>query len=863
MNSNKSTPPAWPLRFLRWFCREDYIDEIEGDLIELFEKRAEKSPKRAMRRFWWDLVKSFRWRNIRSFSKSQSSNYTAMLKHTIILSFRSFRKYKTTFLINLAGLTSGLTCVLLIYLWVNHELSVDKFYKHADRLYQVFENREQSYGIWTAETNSGPMAADMQADFPEVEYVTGVASRGKATLTVGEKNIKSDYIYAGKDFFKVFSVTLLEGQADHVLADKSSMVISADMAERLFGDASNVVGKTIRFEHEQDFAVSGVFETAPLTSSFQHHIIISIDLIKDQYARVWNYNNTFVKTYLLLKPGTDADELNKKLGGYIASKVNGETNRTAFVALYPDYYLHGKYENGQMVGGRITYVKLFSIIAGFILLIACINFTNLSTARASRRMKEVGIKKAMGSGRTALIYQYLGESILVAIISLMLALLTAYLLLPQFNVVTGKQMVIDFDLKMVAGALLIAVVTGFLAGSYPAFYLSGFNPSTVLKGQLHRSIGELWARRGLVIFQFAITIVLITSVLVVYKQMDMLQSKDLGYNKDQVLIFPREGKLESISATTTFLAEVKNIPGVINGSSTDHDMTGHNSGTSGIYWEGKDPNDRSEFENLPVNYDLMETLGIELREGRTFDRSFGADSSKIIFNETAIRYMGLENPLGKTIKLWGEDRQIIGVVKDFHFESLHSEIKPVFFILTGEDGESFMVKIAAGREKEVVGRLAELHTSFNPGFPFEPRFLDQDYQGQYQAEKRVSTLSGYFASLAIIISCMGLFGLAAFAAERRLKEIGIRRILGSSIGQIVYMLSASFSKMILVAIVIAIPFSYYIASSWLEGFAYRIDLEWWYFGVSGLLALAIAWAIVGWQTFKVASVNPTKCLRDE
>ncbi|MEQ8414307.1 MAG: ABC transporter permease [Imperialibacter sp.] len=857
------SPPKYPLRFLRWFCREDYLDEIEGDLIELFEKRLEGSTALAKRRFVWDVVKSFRPRNIKSLRIGQNSNYTAMLKHTIILSFRSFRKYKTTFLINLAGLTSGLTCVLLIYLWVNHELSVDKFYKDADRLYQVFENREQSYGIWTAETNSGPMAADMQADFPEVEYVTGVASRGKATLTVGEKNIKSDYIYAGKDFFKVFSVTLLEGQADHVLADKSSIVISSDMAERLFGDASNVAGKTIRFEHEQDFVVSGVFETAPPTSSFQHDIIISIDLIKDQYERVWNYNNTFVKTYLLLKPGTDADEFNKKLEGYIAGKVKGETNRTAFVALYPDYYLHGKYENGQMVGGRITYVKLFSIIAGFILLIACINFTNLSTARASRRMKEVGIKKAMGSGRTVLIYQYLGESILVAIISLMLALLAAYLFLPQFNVVTGKQLAIDFDLKMIAGALLIAVVTGFLAGSYPAFYLSGFNPSTVLKGQLQRSIGELWARRGLVIFQFAITIVLITSVLVVYNQMDMLQSKDLGYNKDQVLIFPREGKLESISATTTFLAEVKNIPGVINGSSTDHDMTGHNSGTSGIYWAGKDPNDRSEFENLSVNYDLMETLGIELREGRSFDRSFGADSSKIIFNETAIRYIGLENPLGKTIKLWGEDRQIIGVVKDFHFESLHSEIKPVFFILTGEQGESFMVKIAAGREKEVVGKLAELHTSFNPGFPFEPRFLDQDYQGQYQAEKRVSTLSGYFASLAIIISCMGLFGLAAFAAERRLKEIGIRRILGSSIGQIVYMLSASFSKMILVAIAIAIPFSYYIASSWLEGFAYRIDLEWWYFGVAGVIALAIAWVIVGWQTFKVASVNPTKCLRDE
>jgi putative ABC transport system permease protein len=857
-------PPKYPLRFLRWFCREDYLDEIEGDLIELFEKRAEESPEKARRRFVWDVMKSLRLRNIKSFKeRSQNSNYTAMLKHTIILSLRGFKKYKSTFLINLAGLTSGLTCVLLIYLWVNHELSVDQFYDHADRLYQVFENRDQSYGIWTAETNSGPMADDMKADFPEIEYVTGVAFRDKATLTLGDKNIRSRFIYAGKDFFRVFSIKLLEGQADQVLADRSSIVLSADMAERMFGSVDNVVGKTIQFEHQQDFVVSGIFETAPSNSSFQQEFIIPIELIKEKYSNSWNYGNTFVRTFVLLQPGVDVKAFNEKFEGYIKSKVDGDTNRTSFLASYPDHYLHGKYENGQMAGGRITYVRMFSILACFILLIACINFTNLSTARASRRMKEVGIKKAVGSGRSALIYQYLGESILVVIFSMVLAFLMTYLFLPQFNVITGKQLALQFDLKMIGASVILAIVTGIMAGSYPAFYLSGFSPSAVLKGQLHRSIGELWARRGLVVFQFSITVILISLVLVVYNQMEMLQSKDLGYNRDQIVIFPREGKLESKPYTTTFLAEVKNIPGVINGSSTDHDMTGHNSGTSGVVWDGKDPNDRSEFENLSVNYGLIETLGIQIKEGRTFDRCFGADTTKIIFNETAIAYMGLEDPIGKTIKLWGQDHQIIGVVKDFHFESLHSTVKPVFFRLSGGGGDDFMVKIEAGKEKEVVDKLSDLYTSFNPGFPFDYRFLDADYQAQYQAERRVSTLSRYFAGLAIIISCLGLFGLAAFAAERRLKEIGIRRILGSSVLQIVWMLSSSFSKMVFVAIAIAIPISYMAADTWLAGFAYRINLNWVYFATSGFLALLIAWVIVGWQTFKVATVNPTKCLRDE
>ncbi|MEQ8683681.1 MAG: ABC transporter permease [Imperialibacter sp.] len=858
----RPSPPKHPLRFLRWFCREDYLDEIEGDLIELFEKRLEGSTALAKRRFVWDVVKSFRLRNIRSFG-SQNSNYTAMFRHTLLLAFRNFKKYKSAFFINLIGLTSGLTCTLLIYLWVNDELHVDQFYANNDRLYQVLENREQTFGIWTAESNSGPMAESLRADVPEIEYVVEVTPYRDAALTVGENTIRADYRFVGKDYFNVFSFKLLIGNKDKVLADKSSIVLTEEMAEKLFQSVDQAIGKTVEFDHNHKYIVSGVVETVSNKSSQQFDFLLPVEVLKGWQGEGWSWYNTFIGTYMILKPGADVAGINERLKTYVTEKIKGETNRTPFITRYSERYLYGTYENGVQSGGRIEYVRLFSIIAVFILFIACINFTNLATAKASRRIKEVGIKKAVGAGRSALVFQYIGESVFMAFISLLVAVLLTLLLLPKFGEITGKQLALQLDLNMVVTLLAVTLVTGLLAGSYPAFYLAGFNPAAVLKGRLSTSAGELWARKGLVVFQFVITIVLITSVLIVYKQVEMVQSKNLGYDKDQVMLFRREGKLDNPSATQTFLAEIKNIPGVVNASSSSHDMTGHNSGTWGVEWEGKDPNDRTEFENVTVNYGLMETIGIQMKEGRTFSRSFGADSSKIIFSEEAVKYMGMEDPIGKTIKLWGEDRQIIGIAKDFHYESLHSPVKPLFFRLNSDGGRLFMVKIEKGKEKETTERLAAFYEGFNPGFPFEYRFLDQDYQEQYGAEKRVSTLSKYFAGLAILISCLGLFGLATFTAERRLKEIGIRKILGSSVGQIVYMLSASFSKMVLVAILIAVPLSFFIADSWLENYAYRIDLEWWYFAVSGALALAIAWVIVGWQTLRVASVNPTKCLRDE
>jgi ABC-type antimicrobial peptide transport system permease subunit len=401
-----------------------------------------------------------------------------------------------------------------------------------------------------------------------------------------------------------------------------------------------------------------------------------------------------------------------------------------------------------------------------------------------------------------------------------------------------------------------------LAGSYPAFYLSGFKPAAVLKGDAKGSWGELWARKGLVVFQFFLSVILIVSVLVIYKQIDFVQSKNLGYTKEHLIMVPIEGKVEK--NVKTFMGEVKKIPGVVSVSSMGHNMLGRNNNTSGLEWDGKNKEDEILFENISADYNLIETLGIQLAEGRSFSEDFGADTTKIIFNEAGIRVMNLKDPVGKTIKLWGEyDLEIIGVVKDFNFQSMHDVVNPLFFRLAPTNVWNVVIRLEAGKEKEALSRLTDFYSNYNPGFTFDYKFQDQEYAKMYASEQRVATLSAYFASMAVLISCLGLFGLATFTAERRLKEIGIRKALGSSSTNIVILLSGDFTKMVLVSIFIGIPASYWLLSKWLERFAFHIELNSWYFIAAGLIALVIAWVTVAYQAIKAANVNPVKCLRTE
>ncbi len=790
-----------------------------------------------------------------------------MLRHTFLLIYRNFRRFRSTFYINLIGLSSGLACALLIFLWVNDELSVDKFHERDAQLYQVMENQNQVDNIVTQGATPGLLAESLADEMPEVEYAAAVAPAewfGNFTLSVGEKNVKAPGQFAGKDFFTIFSYNLVQGKESQVLADKNAIAISESLAQRLFGTTENVVGKTLDWhilQFTQPVIVSGVFTDIPTNATVRPDFVLSFEAFKEVNPGVLSWGNNGPHTFVVLREDTDVAAFDEKIEHYLNGKYQEDDYRTLFVRSYSDGYLYGTYENGAPVGGRIEYVRMFSIIALFILVIACINFMNLSTAKASRRVKEVGIKKAVGASRSTLITQYLSESFLMAFLSLLTAIVLVGLLLPQFNVITGKQLSLDFTAPLAWSFLGITLLTGLLAGSYPALYLSGFNPVAVLKGRLNSSVGELWARKGLVVFQFALSVILIVSVWVVYRQIDFVQHRNLGYDKDNLISFPMEGSVAE--NPETFLAEVKRIPGVVNAASMQQTVVGNDNTTVGLGWEGNDPDNVVEFWNFSVGYGTIETLGLEMVEGRSFSRTFSTDSTAIIFNETAIALMGLTDPIGATVNLWGKDRQIVGVVKDFHFESLHQAVKPAFLKPDFEFAMNIIARLEAGKERETLAQLQDFYQTFNPGYSFDYQFVDADYQALYAAEQRVSTLSKYFAGLAILISCLGLFGLAAFTAERRLKEIGIRKILGASNFGIVRLLSSDFTKMVLVAIALALPISYLVARWWLQDFAFSIALQWWYFAGAGLVALLVAWITVGLQTVKAARVNPAECLRAE
>ncbi len=880
MNS-PPTPPNFLLRFFRWFCHPELHPFIEGDLLELYEERVEDLGRRkASIRFAWDVVLLFRPGIIRSFKLYQPSNHRAMLRHNLLLTFRSFQRYKSTFLINLIGLSSGLACALLIFLWVQDELSVDKFHANDNQFYQVLHNIPTSEGIVTTETTQGLLAEALTQEMPEVAYATPVVPSSwfssSGVLSLNDIHIKADAQYIGQDFFNIFTCKFTTGSQQALLNTKYAVAISEEVAQKLFKPGEEIIGKVIHWNKENlsgDFTIAGVFSSPPSNATDQYDLLLNYQLFFEDRPSLTNWQNSDPSTYLILNEGVNLDQFNEKITNLLHTK-NPETDHTLFVQKYSDRYLRGHYKNGVPTGGRIEYVRLFSIIAIFILLIACINFMNLSTARASRRAKEIGVKKAIGAGRNTLIVQHISESAVVVGFSLLLAMLLVALFLPQFNTITSKQLTLNFTLNQGLSVLGILIVTSLLAGSYPALFLSGFNPITILRGggtsgQLTTSSGERWIRTGLVVFQFALSVLLITSVLVVYHQVEFIQSKNLGYSRDNIIYFEIASKAgddgevseESIMGqqVETFLHEMETMPGVVQASNACHDLTGDHGGIPVLVG---DQNRTLEFGNLEVGYGFIETLGIGLVAGRPFSRNFSSESSKIIINEKAANVLGFTDPVGKTIRFWGQEREIIGVVQDFHYESLYEEVRPCFFRLF-PGCNTVIARIEAGKEKETIDLLGKLYQQQYPQLAFEYRFLDEDYQALYAAEQRVSTLSKYFAGLAVLISCLGLFGLAAFTAERRVKEIGIRKALGASVASIVQLLSSDFTKMVLVAIAVALPISYFVAKHWLQSFAFHIDLQWWYFVGAGVLALVIAWFTVGLQTVKAARVNPVDSLRNE
>jgi len=799
-----------------------------------------------------------------AFTISLPALNQTMLKNYFTVAWRHLLKNRQFTLLNLIGLSTGLACTLLIWLWVHDEMSMDRFHENDDRLYQVMENVPNSNGMLTSRETSPHLAETLPGLMPEVALATVTTPPSwfpRIMLSTGDESLKGTGLFASKDYFKVFTWPLLNGTQQDALARPDGIVLSEQLAQRLFHSSEQAMGKSVSWQIDKikkNCIVTGVFKGAPANSSIQFDFLLSFESFKE----IMNMQGGMASggpfyTYLVLKKGVQLPAFNEKLSAFMKKISNGNARRM-FLKPYAENYLYGEYENGVVSGGRIAYVRLFSLIAVFILVIACINFMNLSTAKTAGRMKEMGIRKTMGAGRLSLIVQYLSESLLLVLSALLPALLMVICFLPVFNKITGKELTLVIDARLIITLLGIVLVTAGLAGSYPAFYLSGFHPVAVLKGKVRSAASALWVRKGLVIFQFAISALFIVAVLVVYRQINFIQSHKAGYDKDQVIWFDAEGKVPG--SMNTFLAEVRQIPGVVNASGMVGNVLG--APTSGNRWQYNGVEAVTPFRPFPVNYGMIETLGLEMKEGRSFSPAYGTDATKLIFNEAAIKVMGIKDPVGKVISFDGVGREIIGVVKDFHFQSLHEAIKPLFFLLDFQNN-TIMVKINKAGQQEVIDRLKAFYTSYNPGYAFDYKFLDEDYQVQYRAEQRVASLARYFAGMAILISCLGLFGLASFTAEKKRKEISIRKVLGATTGQITLLLSKDFLRATTIALCIAIPLSWKLMQTWLDGFAWHISLGIDVFLITGIALILLTLVTVSFQAISAAAANPVKGLEEE
>jgi len=795
-----------------------------------------------------------------------------MLKNYFLIAWRNAIKDRQFTVLNVVGLTAGLACTLLIGLWIADELGMEHYNPNDARLYQVKTNFKNEQGIKTGDGTPGMLAAAMRTELPEVEDASEVMPaswfNSGGVVSFMEKKLGARPHYVDNNYFHLFTCTWLLGDRARLFADKQGVALSEPFARAMFGSAENGLGKVIHYsagEFTGDFEVRGVFQPGPKNAVEQFDLLFNYALCPERRPGLQKWSNDDPSTFVLLKPGTNVSRFNAEIAGFVHKKSGQTWDPLIFVAKFSDRYLYNRYENGVQAGGRITYVRLFMLIAAFVLLIACINFMNLSTAKAVHRAKEVGIKKVVGAGRFNLIVQYLAETLLLTFFALGMALVLVALVLPVFNTLTGKQLILQPAPTLVTVVVGMTIFTGLVAGSYPAFYLSAFRPVAVLKGAMRTSLGELWARKGLVIFQFTLSVIFIAGVLVIYRQMAFIQSRDLGYKRDHLIHFkmpdPQDTDSLSKTAIVDFVRRLKEIPGVVDAASYSHNLLGRHGTIGGVSWPGKNPTTEFDFANIEIGYNFLETVGIRLKEGRNFSQNANAEH-EIIFNEAAIRAMGLKDPVGKIIEFWGTRREIVAVAKDFNFESLYSPVKPAFF-RSYPTGGQVMVRLRAGSETAAIAELKKAYARFSPGLPFEPTWLDQDFEKLYASELRVGILSRFFAGLAILISCLGLFGLAAFTAQKRRKEIGIRKVIGASIAQMAWLLSREFLALVGVAIAIALPLVWLGMHRWLTEFAYRIPVRADIFLLTAVVALAITLLTISFQSIRAARANPVDALRTE
>lgn len=787
-----------------------------------------------------------------------------MLRNHIKIAWRNLWKNGSFSFINIVGLAIGMAAVLIIALWVESQWQYDRFYSNSDDIYKVWNKYEHEQGISVHDITSGPIAKALAEEYPEVLHSARLYWSSSDLLSYNGKHIKSTGNSTDKSFLEIFDFSLLKGDRSTVLAEENNIVITESLAKSLFG-TEDPIGKIITFNNKEPYLVSGVVNDLPKNSTFNFNYLIRINQTDEKLYSDWN-TNTFY-TYIKLQEDTDSEQFNKKISSLLKKYVPGKDHSQLFIYPMSKMHLYGNFENGIASGGKIEQVRLVAGIGALILLIACINFVNLSTARAQRRAKEIGVRKVVGARKISLITQFLTESLLLASLSGVLAFIFSLIALPLLNKLLDIPIVLDFFNATFLLLLLACIgLTGLLAGMYPAFVLSAFDPSKTLKGLSTKNKWGVNLRQSLVVLQFGIALVLIIATIIVHMQISHGLNRSVGYDTSNLIELQAEGDIDkNFEAIKTELLQTQAAVAV---TRTGWTITGDFSqGSGGYRWEGSTPDQEKNmgFRFYRAESDFLKTYGLKIIDGRDLDYArLAADSTSILLNESAIEAMGLYNPVGKIIHRNDHAYTVVGIFNDFILGSPYEPIRPM--LINASHNFLFNIGIRLNKQRDIEQNLQtieQVFKKFNPAYPFNYRFVDEYHQQKFENERQMAKLATTFSILAIFVSCLGLFGLSAYMAETRSKEIGIRKVLGASVLGVITMLSKDYLKLIIVALLIGSPIAWWSMNNWLNDFTYRIDIPIWIFFVAGTVAMTIALLTIGTQAFRAARANPVDSLRDE
>jgi putative ABC transport system permease protein len=856
-------PPLPFLRFLRWFCREDYVEEIEGDLREVFKKQYEISPSKAKWKFAWSVVKYFRPEFIKSFKNSYQPSSYSMYKSYFKIGWRNLLKNKGYSFINISGLALGMIVVMMIGLWVNDEMTYDRYHKNYEQLAQVVTHVSIDGETVTYHSLPMPTAEELRTNYKHEFKAVAATMAGDRIVSYEDKVFTKRGCFSDFVFPEIASLKMKKGSYQS-FKDRSHVLLSESFASAMFSDA-DPINKEIRVANS-DLLVVGIYEDLPRNSSFYGlNFIAPVELLFSDQAAMDNWRSSSFQIYAQLNPNASFESTSAKIKNVLFDHTQEATRPQLYLNPMEQWHLY-EFRNGQSVPGRLKLVYAVGIIGVFILTLACINFVNLSTARSEKRAKEIGVRKTLGSVKSQLVNQFLCESFLVSIFALALAMVTVIVLMPWFNAFSEKQIQIPLA-NPIFWFVVIASTTviGLAAGSYPAFYLSSFKPVKVLKGLVNSGHASSTPRRILVVMQFSISVILIISTLVTYNQIQFVKNRPTGYSLEGLISVPFMTR-EVFTQYNALRLELLKTNAVEQVSQSSSPTTNIFSSADNLEWEGKDPNRQLLFGTICIDPYFDEVVSWEIKSGRNFSAEIASDTTGFIFNETAIRQMGLVDPVGKTVRWHDKNWHIIGVVHDMVMTSPFGEAMPTVFMIDNRERPFNLMNIRLSSNQSTAASLVEVEKVFKklaPKTPFDYRFADQEYANKFAAEEAVGKLVFTFTVLAIIISCLGLLGLASFVAEQRTKEIGIRKVLGASVRQVWQLVSYEFVILVIIACGLAIPISWYLMSNWLQQYDYRMELSWYLFAAASAVAMAITLITVSYHAISAATRNPVSSLRSE